>query len=179
MSRSARRREFFCALQNDLGDGGFGADGGGVPDEFVVAFGGIAPGRLAAGEAFANYAFGFTEQYWNIFLRVHAVANEKGNDDDVFGLGQFVTFLNSRLFFKKKSLDVGIFFQGANQFDLAIDGFARVLVLRGAVAGDEKGGFVRFWCARKGKFTRNFAGAGEDYISHCVVCADGLAVMPG
>lgn len=178
-SRSVLRREFFCSLQNDLGYGGFSADGGSVPDEFVVAFGGIAPGRLAAGEAFANDAFGFAEQDWNVFLRVHAIANEKWNDDDIFRLCELVTFFDTRVFFQKKGMNIGVFFHGANLFDLVIDGLARVLVLRSAVAGDEQSGFVRFWCAREGELAGDFAGAGEDDVSHFLVRANRLAVMPG
>ena len=81
----------------------FGADGGRIPDEFAVAFGGIAPGRLAGGKTFFHDAFRFAEQNRNVFLRVHAVADEKRHDDDIFRLRQFDSILRCAVLLPEKS----------------------------------------------------------------------------
>src|SRR5688572_28064722 len=74
-------------------------------------------------------------------------------------------------------MDFGVFVFGANEFDLALDGFAGIFVLAGAMAGDKERCFAGLWRAREWMLGNGFFGAREQDFGHAVVGADGAAVM--
>ena len=163
------------SFQNHIGNMWFCADWSCVPDKFVVALGRISPCRLVIGKAFLYLSLGFAEQDRDVLLRVHAVADEERHDDDVFRAREFVAISDARLFFEEHGMDRGIFVGRADNFDLALDGFAGIFILLRAVTGDEQSGFLRVRRARKWKLGGDFAGAKEQHTRHALVRADGFA----
>jgi len=166
-------------IQNDVSDVRFGADGVGVPHEFVVTFGGISPRGLAFGKAFLDEPPGFAKQDGNVLLRVHSVADEKGDDDDVACFGNFVAILDARFLFEKGGVHFGVFVGCLHQGDLALDGFARIFILLGAMANNEQRGFGRSGRAWERKARRDLSRPRHQYADHAIVCADGRAVDEG
>lgn len=182
-STAATSSGFPHSIENDIGDARFGADGIGIPDEFFVAFGGISPSGLALGKAIFDEVFGFAEQHRNIFLRVHAVADEEWDDDNIPGFGDFVTFLDAWILFEKGGMDSGILVGSVHERDLAFDGFAGVFVLVGAVAHDEKSRVAGPGCAWEREFGSDLGRSRHQYADHAIVRADRGAVnkngLPG
>ncbi len=170
---------FADAFQNDVGDFWFRADCRGVPNQLSISFGGISPCWLAAGKAFLNKSFGFAEQDGNVLLCVHSIADEERNDDNVAGLGQFVTLFDTRLFFEEDGVHIGIFVKFSDEFDLALDGLAGVCVLFRAVTGDEERRFGGLRRAREGESGGNFTYPRQQYGGHTAVRTDGVAVKRG
>src|SRR5436190_13593773 len=74
-------------------------------------------------------------------------------------------------------MDFAVDVLGADEVGLALDGFAGVFVVAGAVAGDEECSVLRFRRAGKGMLVYDFAGAAEEDVGHAVVCADRAAVV--
>src|SRR5271156_3186344 len=72
-------------LQDDVGKVRFAADAGGVPDFFAVALGRVAPGWLALLHTIPHDALGQAQHHRDVFVRVQAVADEKGHHDNILG----------------------------------------------------------------------------------------------
>jgi hypothetical protein len=65
----------------------------------------------------------------------------------------------------------------ANQFDPALDGLARVLVVARAVACDEKSRFLRLCRARERMFLHDLTRSSQQHARHAVMRADWTAVV--
>src|SRR5438477_5151965 len=169
----------FDAFEDDVCEEGFGADAGGVPKAFAFAFGGIAPGGLAAFEAFLDGLFRFAEHDWNVFVGMEAVADEEWNHNEVFRGRNRIAVADARVFFHEDGVDFGVAVEAANDFDLAFDGFAGVFVVAGAMPGNEQGGLTRLRCGGEGMFLHDITRAGEQDLGHALVSADGAAIVNG
>ena len=92
---------------------------------------------------------------------MEAVADEEGNHDNILDARQAAAISDARVLFHENGVDFRVKPAAADQFHLPLDGLPRVLIVAGAVAGDEQGCVGRPGRARKGVFFNDVAGAGQ------------------
>ena len=128
---------FADSFKDHVGDVRFRADGGRVPDKFAVSRGRVAPGRLAAVEAVANNFSRLAEHHGNVLEGMQAVADEERDHNNPFGPRHLVTVADAGILLHECRVDFGVKILRANQLDLPLNRFARILVVARPVPRDE------------------------------------------
>ena len=147
------RGGFADALQDNFRHQRLAADAGGVPNAFAFVLGWVAPGRLAQLQPLPHDGPGRAQHHRNVFKGMQAVADEERDHNHVLRLRQLVAIADARVFLHEKGVDLGKKVLGADQLHLPLDGFAGILVVARAVAGDEQGGLRRPGARGKGNFS--------------------------
>src|SRR5437870_980435 len=129
---------FAHTVENNFRKLRISANARGVPNQLSLFLRGISPSMLASLQPLSDDAFRLSKQNRNIFLRVQAVADKKGDHNHISRLGQFIAMSDARLFFQVHCMDGCIEIPLANQRYLPLNGHAGVLVLFGAVAGNKQ-----------------------------------------
>src|SRR5688500_9283495 len=114
---------FADAFEDDVWEVGFAADAGGVPDKLAFFFGGVAPGGLTFCKTPLDDAFRFAEHDRDVFVRMEAVADEEGDNDDVAGGSHGVAIADAGGFFHEYGMDFGVNAADPDEIGLALDGF--------------------------------------------------------
>jgi hypothetical protein len=107
---------------------------------------------------------------------MHTVAGKERDKDNIFCVGQAVTGGDERLFFEENTMDGRIGTERPNRIHVLLNRNARVLVLRGAMAGHKEGNLPGMGSAGKRELLNYCSSARQQDLGHTRVCADGAAI---
>src|SRR5262245_16026595 len=148
-------------LQNYISQMWFAADAGRIPQMLAVPLGRIAPGGLAVPETLPHGLLRFAQHHGDILMGVQSIADKERDHNDVFGPRHLVAFANPRIFLEEERIHLGVVIGRTDQFDLALDGFAGILIVARAMSGDEESDLGRVGSARERMLFHDLASAGQ------------------